>query len=302
MSPSELPFHEYFTDLSTAKRRPVEWVIKNLIPTGLTLVSGPPKISRKTTALLAMAELISGVSQEPNQYFPGALRHVERPGPVLFFPAEDDAGELREKLEDGFRTRPTERHRFWVADDPSIWQLDDEHGRDILMQWLKDMDPVCVCMDPFRDFHAQDENDSAEMIKLLRPLQIWAKQNQRAFILSHHVTKPSPQHEGQASLFTVRGSGAIVGKVDSNHIITPKPDGSFRWQAIFKRAREWDRLVRMGAWGTQADLVLSDLETQVAGLYKRGLMSPADIAVQLKCGADAVRGAIEELKRWEVLK
>lgn len=302
MTPQDLPFHEYFGDLSKAQRRPVEWVIRDLIPTGLSLISGPPKISRKTTAMLAMAEMISGVSEPANGYFPEALRHVERGGTVLFFPAEDDAGELREKLERGFGTNPTRGQRFWVADDPSLWQLDDEHGMETLMGWLHDVDPVAVFMDPFRDFHGKDENDSAEMIELLRPIQQWAKRNGRAFVLSHHVTKPSPQHEGQASLFTVRGSGAIVGKVDSNHVLSPRGDGTIRWQAIFKRAREWDRCLKMGAWGVRAELCLTDLEAQVAGLYKRGLKSPADIAGQLKCGAEAVKGAIEELKRWEILR
>jgi hypothetical protein len=299
---NELPFHEYFTDIVDARRRPVEWIVRDLIPTGLTLVSGPPKISRKTTALLAIAEMVSGVSEPANSYFPSALCHVDTPGPVLFFPAEDDAGELREKLEVAFQVRPTLRKRLFIADDPALWQLDDEHGMTSLMGWLAEANPVLVCMDPFREFHRQDENDSTEMITLLRPIQTWAKKHKRAFILSHHVTKPSPQHEGQASLFTVRGSGAIVGKVDSNHIIRPEKDGTLRWQAIFKRAREWDRTLRMGAWGPKAEFVLTDWEQGVKGLWERGLRSPADIAAQLKGGPEAVKGAIEELKRWEVIR
>lgn len=300
---SLIPFHEFFEDITRAEPRPVEWVIRNLLPTGLSFFSGPPKLAQKTTLGMAMAELVSGLCDPPNSYLPKALSHVEMHGRVLMFCAEDDAGELKVKVQECFQRQPKEVDVVFAAHDTSMWMLDDERATQNLDKWLEEMDPVLVVMDPFRNFHIQDENDSAEMVKILRPYQQWAKRNKRAFVLTHHVTKPAPQHDGHSALFTVRGSGAIVGAADSNHVISaPKSDGAKTWNAVFKRAPSWTRDIKTGGWGAKAEVCLTTLEQGVKGLWERGLTSIADIAAQVNAGPDAVKQAIAELKRWEVLK
>lgn len=298
-----IPFHDFFEDVARAEPRPVEWVIRNLLPTGLSFFSGAPKLTQKTTLAMAMAEMVSGLCDPPNTYLPAALSHVEMHGRVMMFCAEDDAGELKVKVQECFGREPKEVNAVFAAHDTSMWMLDDEKATENLWAWIHQLDPMLVVMDPFRNFHVQDENDSAEMVKLLRPFQKWAKQYKRAFVLTHHVTKPSPQHDGHSALFTVRGSGAIVGAADSNHVISaPRSDGSKTWNAVFKRAPSWTRDIKTGGWGAKAEVCLTTLEQGVKGLWERDLTSIADIAAQVNAGPDAVKQAIAELKRWEVLK
>lgn len=64
-----------WTDLFAARRKPVQWIIKDLLPSGLAWVVGPPKDAKKSTQALGMGLMVAGypscdgVKDDPN--YPG---------------------------------------------------------------------------------------------------------------------------------------------------------------------------------------------------------------------------------------
>lgn len=273
------PIAGVFTDLGAAKKEPPKWLIENLLPVGLTVLGAPPKAG-KSTLEMAIAALVAGLDCRA---LPLDLSKVCISGPVMGFSAEATAGELRHMLEEGMGVKVPDNESILIADDPFAWRLDDEDGSERLGHWLDERRPRLVFIDPLRDFHSAEENDSGEMVKVMRPLQRWAKATDSAVIIVHHTAKPK---EGQQKYdpLSLRGSSAIFGLADCVWMITPAPNKYMRMAAIFKRAAPWERTFRMAAYefvGQTADEPMTELDENVLRGIAAGIGTLADIAVQL---------------------
>src|SRR5689334_11683589 len=153
----ELPLDGIFTDLGAATPKPVKWVIQDLLPSGLTVLGGPPK-SDKSTLSMAMVGLVAGLRPK---VLPPFLSVTPEHSSVLVFSYEADAGELRQMAEDGCKMGVPDDKRILIADDPWMWRLDDSESMAALLHYLNAREPLLVVLDPLRDCHDQDENDSA---------------------------------------------------------------------------------------------------------------------------------------------
>lgn len=248
MSRPPLELDGVFTDQFAARKIPPRWIIKDLLPVGLTIIAGPPK-SQKTTIVEAVTALVAGFICRA---LPPSLSHVVEHGQVLKFSREADAGELRDISESRMKISGEDNGRILVADDPWDFQLDeyDKNGRPAkLVKWLRQIEPLVCVVDPLRDFHSQDEDKSGDMIKLLRPLRQWAVNVGSSMLLVHHTSK---LQEGQThyDATKVRGSSAIFGALDGLIVLTPK-DGKriIQMKATFKRGAPWDRTIGLGVDG-----------------------------------------------------
>lgn len=267
------PIDGVFQDVATAVIQPPTWVIKDLLPIGLTFINAPPK-ANKSTLSIVMAAMVAGWECKA---LPPYLRIVERSGPSLLFSYEATAGEIRHMLEKDLGVTPRPDASMLVADDPWEFRLDDPDGQGRLLGWLQDRDPRLVVLDPLRDFHQREEKDSGEMNRLLRPLQRWAKDNESAFIIVHHSSKPSGQGvDASKYRYTsndMRGSSAMFGLADAVLSLTPKADGQLIIHARFKRGRSWERTIQLAAFdrvGQDAHEVLSAHHLGVLGMVKKG--------------------------------
>lgn len=311
------PIDGVFIDLFSAVREPPEFVIKDLLPVGLTFIGAPPK-SGKSTQTLAMALLVAGFKCNA---LPPFLSEVPETGRVFMFSAEATAGELLDMVEEGLKVKGEANEGILVADDPFQWRLDDPDGLDRLLHWLRMKRPKLVLIDPLRDFHSLEEKDSGEMNRLLRPLQRYAKEHKAAVVIVHHVRKKqkddgSGSDDASYSPEDMRGSSALHGIADGVLMVTPLAEGYVRMRAQFKRAPAWDRTFRVAAYqyagegaenGGKAAEKLGEVERMVlravenaaqgvSGLPKQGLNS-VTLSGKLKLTLGRTQEAMQVLLR-----
>lgn len=291
------PCDEDFEDLATAVVRPPKWVIKNLLPVGITFLAAPPKAG-KSTITVGMACLVAAYKCSA---LPNFISEVPNDGPVFMFSAEAMAGEIRYIAEQGLGVHLTPNESILVARRPEDFRIDTDIGRNKMLYWLRARHPRLVILDPLRNFHAEDENDSGALLRMLAPLRRWAVDNDSAFVVVHHTNKPK---EGQTTFSAndMRGSSAMFGIADGVLICTPKQlEQQLKIDATFKRARGWEYNIQLGAYdfkdvgGTE---VLSSNDQKVLQAYSKGeLFSVDDVASKLNLRPDIVREMFVKLKR-----
>lgn len=259
--PEHEPYEGVFTELARATSIPPTWIIKDLLPVGLTGIIAPPK-SMKSTALMAISILTAGMKCDAIPGHPSA----NLKGRVVGWSYEATAGELRHTVETGLGVELEDDGSILIADEPFTFQLDDPAGIQALLFWLDELKPKLAWLDPFAEFHSLDEKDSGQMIQLLRPLHKWAKDNDAAFVIVHHTRKKGGMDTSANSAADARGSGGIVGKMDGILVFTPvNESGLIRINATFKRGKSWSKEIQFKAFGSDLPpLPLGDIERMVA--------------------------------------
>jgi hypothetical protein len=196
-------------------------------------------------------------------------------------------------VEKGMSVRGLSNKAILIADDPWKFRLDRPDGVDRLEEELSSRKPLLLVLDPLRNLHSQDENDSGAMMDVLQPWQAWAKKNQTAVICVHHVRKPSEAKDFVAA--DARGSGALVGMADGLLVVTPKAD-HLLVKATFKRAPPWERLIRLGIWGEKAAELLWPVDKEVLKALS-GCGTLDEVAEQLHKGKSVVQESVKRLAR-----
>jgi hypothetical protein len=288
-----------FVDLGEAEAIEPRWVIKDLVPVGMTILGGPPKDARKSTLTMVWAALVAELKP---RVFPSDLSEVPSYGRVMAFSYEASAGELKQMMEQGIHVKVPSDGRILVCQDPWAWRLDEEGKVDELLEILSRHRPRMVIMDPFRDMHDLEEKDSGSMIRLLRPLQRWAVENEAALVLVHHARKLAEESK-EYTAADLRGSSAIFGKADAVLMVTPRIDGKVTIKAVFKRGKSWDRTMLLALYdvkgeGTEALSERDELVLQ--GIKARGTLD--QIARQLRIGKAVVVACCERLERNKYIK
>lgn len=281
------PIDEEFDDLAEAAVVPPQWVIKDLLPAGITFLAAPPKTG-KSTLTVAMAAMVAGYKCDA---LPEYLRDVPNDGPVFMFSAEAMAGEIRYIAETGLGIKLIPNEAILVAKYPERYRVDQTEGAKHMMHWLESRHPRLVIMDPLRNFHGEDENDSGVMIRMLSPLRRWAIEHKASFVVVHHTNKPK---EGQTHYTAqdMRGSSAMFGIADAVLIVSPgKHANQVRIEATFKRAKGWERNLQISAYddrGKQAGELLDALDHKVLGLLCNGVIWTAQTLAD-ECKTDVRR-------------
>lgn len=301
MNPSE-PIDGVFTDLGTATMEPPAWIIRDLLPVGLTFVGAPPKAG-KSTFTLAISLLVAGYE---SKVLPRRFNKVARTGPVLIFSAEATAGELRHTIEYSMGIPIEANEAILVCDDPFDWRLDDPNGLTKLLFWLEERKPLLLIIDPLRDFHAFDEKESGDMNRLLRPVQQWARREQSSVVIVHHSKKPSEEGKSKYNPHDLRGSGALFGLADAVLMFSPgKGDGEYLISSTFKRAKAWERTIRpaiYGFKGEEAIEVLTNWDERVLKAWNADIRSAQGIASAIGLPIPEVRESLGKLSDMEMIR
>lgn len=292
------PYEGVFQDLAEAKIIPPKWVITDLLPVGLTFLAAPPK-SGKSTLTLAASTLVAGFKCP---VLPPFLSHVPQDGIVMVFSYEAEAGELRYMVEMEMGIPLTNNGSILVADDPWKFRLDDPEGLKQMLFWLNQYKPKLVILDPLRDFHSKDEDDSGEMNRLLRPLRTWGIKNDSAFVVVHHTKKPG---EGQTKygFSDMRGSSALYGIADGVLICSPieKQTNTISITTKFKKGKAWERTIQMAVYEDK-DRTASEMLTELDKQMWQGLFNcELELSVwygTVKTGDNGrLRDVVQKLKR-----
>ena len=195
-------------DQLSAAPAQIPWLIEDLwTDQAVGILGGEPKCCKSFLALDIALSVASGS--------PCLRRYpVERPGPVLFFPAEDSLAIVRQRL-DGLAAAaavPLANLSLHVITALSL-RLDLPADRQRLEQTLRDLKPVLLILDPLIRLHQRDENDASQMAPLLGFLRQLQRQFHLAVLLVHHAKKDGAAlRPGQA----LRGSSELHGWGDSN--------------------------------------------------------------------------------------
>ncbi len=293
---SSNPIEEAFIDVAYAESKPPEWVVSDVLPVGLTILSGPPKKAFKSLQTILLASLCA---RWPVRALPPWMRCV-RGGPSLLLSYEADAGVIKHIIEKDLQLE-TEPGNLYIAHDPFKFQLDDPHTANQMLDYMDEKDPILVVMDPFRNMHSGDENDSGNVIGLLSPLVQWGHQHGASILMVHHVNKPAEGKDG-SSFYAMRGSSALPGLADGLITIeNTKEDGEIIINATFKRGQSYRRTIHLGVpgygWGSVGYEVFDKDTKRVLETFNSGTKDKDAISVALKMNPGQVKQALIDLRR-----
>lgn len=297
------PVEAGFSDVATFAIVKPKWVVPNALVPGLNIIGAPPKEGKSTFAH-ALTLVVAGYEVPA---LPASLRECPEPGPVMVFAYEDQGGEVRNTMEHGLLggARLNAPTNILVADDPWLWRMDEETAHARFLAWVEKAQPRMVIIDPLRDFHSMDENDSGAMVQVLKPLRNWAANNDAALVIVHHSKKPQgPSSDAGRTANDLRGSSAIFGAADGLLLLNndDKDENVYTMAATFKRHPSFTMRFRFATWGTgTGEELVSGHDKKVLGLVRAGATG-REISEQLGIRPGAVRAAIRNLKRQGLLK
>lgn len=192
---------------------PTEWLIQGLWTRNAFGIVGALPKSYKSFFTLQMAVSVStGRSLFGRYPVPR-----EAMGRALIFNAEGGTRAIRRRL--GAMCRALEVPIGDVdieAIDIGVLRLDDPAQWARLVATVEDRRPSLLILDPMRELHGLDENDSAVAASLLGPLRALGLRLSCSVVVVHHMAKPPAQKGGNARRLAeqLRGSGAYAGAID----------------------------------------------------------------------------------------
>lgn len=298
--PEHEPVESVWADVGEAEIEEPEWLIKNVIPVGVTFFAGPPK-SYKSALELALLLKICGLD---NTVLPPDLMEAGRPpGRVLMLSMEAMPGVLRHTALEGMGVDIPNDMRFLAMSDPWKFRLDKPGDTAELLEWAEYLEADVIAIDPLRNCHSLDENDSGGMVQMIQPIQQWAIKKKKAAVFVHHSKKIGDDKSGEkrmANANDMRGSSALFGLADAVLSVTAKGRGLVHVDAILKRGEAWQRTIQLGMWGQTAVESIDSTTKMVFELLKTGLGESA-VAQALKLSKTDLAGHLLQLKRLGAL-
>jgi hypothetical protein len=195
--PHESHFHPIAAlELLAEPPEEVEWVLDEYLPAGgLVLLAGKPK-EGKTTFCYELAVRVA-------QGLPFLGRHT-RQGGVLILAVEEHGRDVRMRLRNlgAFALGSLFAHIGPLKPTPTV--LAD------ITSFAQSHGVVLIVLDTFSAFwRIENENDAAEMTRVVKPLLQLARESGSCVLLIHHARKSEGSHGDE-----IRGSGALFAGVD----------------------------------------------------------------------------------------
>ena len=190
------------------------WLIEQLwLASGVGLLGGHAKACK--TYLAAELALAVASGKPALGRFP-----IPRPGPVVFFGAEDSLSALRARFEGLAQARGCDLEQLAVfLIDVPVLRLDSPQDLARLRAAIASCKPRLVVLDPFvRLVGRIDENSAADVSAVLGALRALQRDLDVAILLTHHTRKSPVSHPNQA----FRGSTDFAAWSDSNLLLARK--------------------------------------------------------------------------------
>lgn len=182
---------------------PVRYVVHNLIPEGLTLLAGKPKLGKSWLALGISLGVCAGVE---------TLGHWTEEGEVLYIALEDGERRMQDRVRilDGHLLGDSLHHFHYRT----TWETFDRGALDQLEKWMRDHpDTRLIVVDTYGKIQGEvaGKDRYSEEYRLLGGLQTFATIHRVAVILVHHLRKQGADDW----LEQLSGSQAITGAADT---------------------------------------------------------------------------------------
>lgn len=206
----------------------VDWLVRGLVPAqGLLAVAAEPK-STKTWAALDIALSVATASAAMGEF------EVREAAPAAIFAAEDDRRALRNRLRALGSSRgvdPTNAPLHVISREALDLQSEESVADLICAVRALPERPALLVLDPLRDLHGADENDSTGMAEVMGMMRALRDVLGCAVLFVHHSAKASPETSDRRPGQRMRGSSAIHGAVDAGIYLSDlETDGQTYWQ------------------------------------------------------------------------
>lgn len=226
--------------LLTSAPPPLDHVLPGLLSGTVGMLAGPGGVGKTMLELQLGMALATGTPACAGLF--AGLMPAAGPAPVVLVTAEESAAVLQHRLHAiacalfeqqerfgmdldyaEFVTRLERNLRLFAGASHRYALLDRELQRTSV---LPDLASACegarlVLIDPLRQFHECDENDSAAMNLMVQTLRRLAERTRAAVVFAHHATKAA----------TLTGQGDAAGAARGSSALT---DG-VRWQLNLSR-------------------------------------------------------------------
>lgn len=201
-------------DFLCSKPPPIDWLVEGVMEKGnLVMLVGAPKTAKSWLSI----ELGLTVASGGDLFNDPLLLGNGRKGSVLFCFLEDGKYNIHARVNALAASKgikdPGEldlMFRFGGGIDVGDAQKSIQFANAV-KEIKPDLD--MLVFDPFRNLHFGDENDSANIIRVMENLRSIRDITGAAILVIHHTRKPASTDKGNPG-FTIRGSGAIFGAVD----------------------------------------------------------------------------------------
>jgi biotin operon repressor len=200
-------------ELMVCEFPPQVFVVDGLLPAGLTMIFGAPKIGKSWFTLDLALSVASGRS---------FLDRTTDQGAVLYLALEDTPRRLQNRLQ------LMADDIDWATVSLDLWteaQTIDAGGLAGIEAWLKSaVNPRLVVIDVWGRFGPRTptiKNEYDQITQTMQPLQALAANYNAAIVLVHHARKPSGDGSGSGDVFDQAiGSRALTSNMDCTIALT----------------------------------------------------------------------------------
>lgn len=258
--------------LQLATFPPVSWIVRDLIPEGVTLLAGKPKLGKSWLALQMGYAVASGGD---------VLGRPVTEGSVLYAALEDNNRRLKSRLDKMSIPFADWPERYHLATE---WPRLDAGGLDALEAWIDyRANAQLVILDTLATIrpagNARDSQYQSDY-EAVRGLHGLANQRGIAIVIVHHVRKA----EADDPFDTVSGSTGLTGAADATLVLTSTSDG----KVLYGRGRdlmEFESAVAFDSqtcqWsdlGRPSEAYGSDTRKVIREALRAGKQTPKEIA------------------------
>lgn len=251
---------------------PVSWVVKDVLPEGVTVLAGKPKLGKSWLALQLGYAVASGDE---------VLGRPVEQGRVLYAALEDNNRRLKSRLEKMSPLMAPWPDAFDLAVD---WPRLDAGGLEALDGWLdRHTNGRLIIIDTLatvRPSAGGRESLYQADYDAVRGLHAIANTRGIAIVLVHHVRKA----EADDPFDTVSGSTGLTGAADATLVLTSTSEGKVlygrgRDLMEFESALDFDLAsCRWSDLGRPSDVFGSETRKAIRAVLKDGLQTPKEIS------------------------
>ncbi|NND43239.1 MAG: AAA family ATPase [Silicimonas sp.] len=259
-------------DLQIADFPPVSWIVPDLLPEGVTLFAGKPKLGKSWLAL----QLGYGISAGNE-----VLGRPVGQGSVLYAALEDNARRLKKRLQRIARADTDWPERLQFSTD---WPRLDAGGLARFYEWISQtpdarlliIDTLATVRPATGGKDSQYQSDYAA----IRGLHGLANETGIGILVVHHVRKM----DADDPFDTVSGSTGLTGAADTTLVLSTTSEGKVlygrgRDLAEFECAMDFDaETCRWSDLGRPCDVFGSETRKAIREALKAGHQTPKDIA------------------------
>ena len=277
---------------------PTKWAIQGILPEGLSILAGPPKVGKSFFSLhLALCVAIGGTA------FSSPNIEVEA-GDVLYLSLEDRKGRLKKRLQQSLNYSYHEGlTRFsYAIESPR----QDEGGVAMIEQWIQEREnPRLVIIDTLQKFRkpkTRGGDNYEQDYSAMAPLKTIADKYHVAVLLIHHTRKAAAEDGDWLS--EVSGTQGISGAADSTLILRRQRGGSvYTLQVTGRDVQEQEQALTRdhdtNTWRLEGDseqYLLSEAQKLILEyLEEHGEATPKEVSEGAGLKINTVRGTLLRL-------